>query len=116
MKMCNDLNGIPVERVLKFMSTRQLLSYSIATNVPGCPREFFACCEGDTESDVKDLVDKFVSQLLAISDKSFEHLQNEYSDVICEINQAITVETAYNDTSGIKKIEFGDKGFEKKNY
>ena len=69
--MCDDLNENPIECVLKFSTTHQLLSYSLATNVPGCALEFFACREGDTETDVKDLVDKFIGKLLAISEKSF---------------------------------------------
>ena len=70
-KLCRDINDQVVSRTLKFSITHQLLSYSLATNVPGCAPEFFACREGDTETDVKDLVDKFVGQLLAISEKKF---------------------------------------------
>ena len=104
--MCNDLNGNPVERRLKFSSTHQLLSYSLCTNVPGCDTEFFACRESDSETDVKKLVEKFVAQLLDISEKSFNAMQCEYDDIICELDQAIVAENQYNGTdiktSGIK--------------
>ena len=53
-KMCNDLNGNPVERRLKFSTVHQLLSYSLCTNVPGYDNEFFACHEGDSETNVND--------------------------------------------------------------
>ena len=102
MKTCSGLDGIPVERILKFSSTHHLLSYSIATNIPGCPGEIFACRDGDTESDIKTLVDKFVSQLLAISEKSFARLQTEYNDVLLQLNKALAVESAYNDSLAVK--------------
>ena len=40
-KMCNDLNGNPVERVLKFSTVHQLLSDFLFANVPSCDNEFF---------------------------------------------------------------------------
>ena len=70
-KTCDDINGIPVKRVLKFISMLQLLSFSLCTNVPGCKTEFFTCRKSNTETDIKDLVEKFVGQLLAISEKNF---------------------------------------------
>ena len=93
-KFCTDVNEVSVERVLKFSTTHQLLSFSLATNVPGVPGEYFACRQGDTDSEVKALVDQFVSQLLSISEQSFKHLQNVYSDILLELNQTLAVESA----------------------
>ena len=102
VKMCNGLDGIPVERRLKFSTVHRLLSYSICTNVPGCDNEFFACREDDTEMDIKNLVKKIVNQLLDISEKSFNAKELEYNDVICELDQAIAAENEYNASVGIK--------------
>ena len=94
--MCDDVNGQSVARASKFTSTHQLLSYSLATNVPGAEREYFACRQGDSERAVNDLAENFVNQLLSISEKSFDQLQNEYSDVILALEQAITEENVFN--------------------
>ena len=44
-----------------------------------------------------------MSQLLAISKKSFVRLQNDYNDVLLELNQALAIENAYSNTTGVKK-------------
>ena len=36
-KMCGDLNGVLLERILKFSTTHHLLSYSLATTYPIAP-------------------------------------------------------------------------------
>ena len=113
-KMCDDLNGNLIERRLKFSTIDQLPSYSFCTNVPGCADEFFACREGDSETDVKNLVEKFVAQLLSISEKSFIQMEATYHDVICELDQAIAAENVYNDAAGIKKSNSGIKDLKKK--
>ena len=59
-KMCNGVNGESVACDLKFTSTHQLLSYSFAINFPGVEHEYFACRQGDSESDVNELVEKFL--------------------------------------------------------
>ena len=100
-KMCEDLNGDCVACVLKFSTTHQLLSYSIATNAPGCDGEFFACRAGDTATDVAALVQKFVSQLLNISKQSFDYLLIVYSDVLLQLDHALSDERANNATSGL---------------
>ena len=40
-KTCNDVNGVQVERKLKFTSTHQLLSFSLCTNVIGCETRYY---------------------------------------------------------------------------
>ena len=42
------------------------------------------------------MTEKIVNQLLSISEKSFDHWQNEYSDVILALEQAISEENAFN--------------------
>ena len=71
IKTCNDIDGKTVERRLKFLTVHRLLSYSISTNMPGCDNEIFMCREGDSETDIKDLVKKFVNHQLVIIEKSF---------------------------------------------
>ena len=53
------------------MSTHQLLSFSLCTNVPGSETEFFACRQGDAETGINDLVENFFTLLLSISEKKF---------------------------------------------
>ena len=60
------------------------------------------CRKGDTESDIKDLVEKFVGQLLAISEKSFNQMQEAYHDVIGSLNEVIDAKNAYNLSAGLK--------------
>ena len=67
--------------------------------------EFFACRHGDTESDINDLVEKIVAQLLSISEKKFNQMQNEYRDVIFSLDRAIAMENAY---TGLKDSPFSD--------
>ena len=81
VKTCNNVNGLPVECVLKFTSTHQLLSFSLCTNVPGCETDFVACREGDT---------------------SFNKMQHKYRNVIFSLDQAIAAENAYNASTGFK--------------
>ena len=100
IKMCNELDRNPIERRLKFSTVHRLLSYSICTNVPGCDNEFFECRQDDTESDIKNLVKKIINQLIDISEKSFNAMKLEYSDVICDLDQAIAVENEYNASVG----------------
>ena len=47
----------------------------------------------DTDANIKDLVEKFVSESLAISEKSFIRMQETYRNVICTLDQAIEAET-----------------------
>ena len=37
--------------------------------------------------------------------KSFNAMELEYNDVICELDQAIVAENEYNASAGIKKIQ-----------
>ena len=69
VKSCIGLDGNLVERRLKFTTVHRLLSYSIATNVPGCTSKIFECRQDDTEDDIKNLVRKFISHLTEISEK-----------------------------------------------
>ena len=54
------------------------------------------------------MVEKFVAQLLSISKKSFNAMQHEYGDVICELDQAIAAENVYNNGTSIKNSGIKD--------
>ena len=104
------VNSLTIERTLKFTSTHQLLSFSLSTNVPGCESDFFACRQGDTETDINDLVEKFVAQL-SISEKSFNEMQYEYRDVVFSLDQAIAAENVNNASTGLKDSPISDIKF-----
>ena len=48
-KICLNENGDLVEQKLHFNTEHGLLSYFMATNVPGGDIEFFECRNGDSE-------------------------------------------------------------------
>ena len=92
-----------VKRKLKLNSTHQLLSYSMAANVPGFEGEkIFKCREGDSEEDIENLVKSFVAKLNSISKKSFDILIEEYRHIIKALDQAIADEAAYFPDMGKK--------------
>ena len=114
VKTCNNRNGLPVKRMLKFTQTHQLLSLSLYTNVFGCETDFFACRPGVTEMDVDDLVENFVGQLLAISEKSLNKMQYNYHDVIFSLGKAMAAEIAHNASIGFKDAISDIKNLKKK--
>ena len=55
----------------------------MSTNFPGFEdQEIFKCKEGDTDEDIKTLVEVFVVKLTLISEKRFDILREKYSDII----------------------------------
>ena len=60
-KMCADINRVQAERKLKFKTTRELLSFSLSTNVSGINREILNCREDDSDEAIKKLVESFLN-------------------------------------------------------
>ena len=59
--MCPDMNGDLVDRKLQFNTSHELLSYLLATNVPGATSEFFECRDVDRNDSIAKLVRNFVN-------------------------------------------------------
>ena len=74
-----------------------MLSYSLATNVPGKPPKYFECRKGDDNDSITKLLNNFVNKLMQISDRSVSILSDEYKDRLGQLSAAIERETEYNE-------------------
>ena len=73
----------------------------MVTNVAGFEGEEIFKCKGDTNNDIKNLVESFVAKFTSISKKSFAILK--FSDIINALDQAVTDEAAYFTAVGKKE-------------
>ena len=106
--MCPDETGNLVKRKLNFTTKHELLSYSLATNVPRTLPAYYECRKGDGRESITKLVKKFVNNLMQISDRSFFILSNKYNDMLEQLSDAIERETEYNERQNLieKKVFF----------